>query len=129
LTGYIFTPITLRVSDHAPKVKRIIQILGKGEGYMLALVHIMPAGPAEKVLAMVDAALEFGSYKCFVFTGDRMQLRLITDKDFRTLRLTLGWLWGRTSWFISWSGLFGGSGLVIRSWLGLGLICSGYRCR
>jgi uroporphyrinogen decarboxylase len=46
------------------EVKRIIQILGKEGGYMLASVHtIMPDVPAENVLAMVDAALEFGSYK------------------------------------------------------------------
>lgn len=45
------------------EVKRIIQILGKDGGYMLASVHtILPDVPAENVLAMVDAALEFGAY-------------------------------------------------------------------
>ena len=46
------------------EVKRIIEILGKDGGYMLASVHtIMSDVPAENVLAMVDAALEFGAYK------------------------------------------------------------------
>ena len=45
------------------EVKRIIQILGQGGGYMLSSVHtILPDVSAENVLAMVDAALEFGSY-------------------------------------------------------------------
>jgi uroporphyrinogen decarboxylase len=45
------------------EVKRIIQILGQGGGYMLASVHtILPDVPPENVLAMVDAALEFGRY-------------------------------------------------------------------
>jgi uroporphyrinogen decarboxylase len=45
------------------EVKRIIQFLGQGGGYMLASVHtILPDVPAENVLAMVDAALEFGAY-------------------------------------------------------------------
>lgn len=45
------------------EVKRIIQILGQGGGYMLASVHtILPDVPAENILAMVDAALEFGAY-------------------------------------------------------------------
>jgi uroporphyrinogen decarboxylase len=45
------------------EVKRIIQLLGQGGGYMLASVHtILPDVPAENVLAMVDAALEFGTY-------------------------------------------------------------------
>jgi uroporphyrinogen decarboxylase len=45
------------------EVKRIIEILGKDGGYMLASVHtILPDVPAENVLAMVDAALEFGGY-------------------------------------------------------------------
>lgn len=45
------------------EVKRIIEILGAGGGYMLASVHtILPDVPAENVLAMVDAAVEFGSY-------------------------------------------------------------------
>jgi uroporphyrinogen decarboxylase len=46
------------------EVKRIIQILGKDGGYMLASVHtIMSDVPPENVLAMVDAALEFGNYQ------------------------------------------------------------------
>ena len=45
------------------EVKRIIQILGQSGGYMLASVHtILPDVPAENVLAMVDAAVEFGRY-------------------------------------------------------------------
>jgi uroporphyrinogen decarboxylase len=44
------------------EVKRIIEILGKDGGYMLASVHtILPDVPAENVLAMVDAAVEFGA--------------------------------------------------------------------
>jgi uroporphyrinogen decarboxylase len=46
------------------EVKRIIQMLGEGGGYMLASVHtILSDVPAENVLAMVDAALEFGTYR------------------------------------------------------------------
>lgn len=45
------------------EVKRIIGILGKDGGYMLSSVHtILPDVPAENVLAMVDAALEYGTY-------------------------------------------------------------------
>jgi uroporphyrinogen decarboxylase len=45
------------------EVKRIIQILGKDGGYMLASVHtIMPDVSPENILAMVDAVLEFGIY-------------------------------------------------------------------
>jgi uroporphyrinogen decarboxylase len=45
------------------EVKRVIQTLGQGGGYMLASVHtIMPDVPPENILAMVDAALEFGAY-------------------------------------------------------------------
>jgi uroporphyrinogen decarboxylase len=52
------TPVEVRA-----EVKRIIQALGQGGGYMLASVHtIMPDVPPENVLAMVDAALEFGRY-------------------------------------------------------------------
>jgi uroporphyrinogen decarboxylase len=50
--------------DVRAEVKRIIQILGKDGGYMLASVHtIMSDVPPENVLAMVDAAVEFGSYQ------------------------------------------------------------------
>ena len=46
------------------EVKRIIEILGKDGGYMLSSVHtIMPDVPPENILAMVDAAVEFGSYQ------------------------------------------------------------------
>jgi uroporphyrinogen decarboxylase len=39
-------------------------MLGEGGGYMLASVHtILPDVPAENILAMVDAALEFGGYE------------------------------------------------------------------
>ncbi|GAB4445473.1 MAG: uroporphyrinogen decarboxylase family protein [Anaerolineales bacterium] len=45
------------------EVKRVIEILGDGGGYMLAPVHIiMPDVPPENILAMVDAAVEFGTY-------------------------------------------------------------------
>ena len=46
------------------EVKRIIDVLGEGGGYMLASVHtILEDVPAENVLAMVDAVEEFGWYK------------------------------------------------------------------
>ena len=45
------------------EVKRVIQLLGEGGGYMLASVHtIMSDVPPENILAMVDAAVEFGKY-------------------------------------------------------------------
>jgi len=45
------------------EVKRVIHTLGKNGGYMLATVHtIMNEVPAENILAMVDAAMEFGAY-------------------------------------------------------------------
>ena len=45
------------------EVKRIIEILGQDGGYMLSSVHtIMPDVPPENILAMVDAAGEFGGY-------------------------------------------------------------------
>ncbi len=45
------------------EVKRVIDILGKDGGYMLATVHtVMNEVPAENVLAMVDAVEEFGRY-------------------------------------------------------------------
>jgi uroporphyrinogen decarboxylase len=51
-------------SEVRAEVKRVIEILGAGGGYMLAPVHIiMPDVPPENILAMVDAALEFGSYR------------------------------------------------------------------
>lgn len=49
--------------DVRKEVKRVIEILGEGGGYMLASVHtIMNEVPAENLLAMVDAVEEFGYY-------------------------------------------------------------------
>ena len=45
------------------EMKRVINILGKGGGYMVASVHtIMHEVPPENILAMVDAVEEFGYY-------------------------------------------------------------------
>jgi len=45
------------------EVRRVINILGRGGGYMVASVHtIMQEVPPENVLAMVDAVQEFGTY-------------------------------------------------------------------
>jgi len=45
------------------EVKRVIQLLGEGGGYMVSSVHtIMNDVPPENVLAMVDAVEEFGKY-------------------------------------------------------------------
>ncbi|MCK4821509.1 hypothetical protein KA005_37430, partial [bacterium] len=45
------------------EVKRVMQLLGEGGGYLVASVHtIMNDVPSENVLAMVDAVEEFGSY-------------------------------------------------------------------
>ena len=45
------------------EVKRVIDILGPGGGYMVASVHtIMNDVPPENVLAMVDAVEEYGRY-------------------------------------------------------------------
>ncbi len=45
------------------EVKRVIQLLGGGGGYMVSSVHtIMNDVPPENVLAMVDAVEEFGKY-------------------------------------------------------------------
>jgi uroporphyrinogen decarboxylase len=45
------------------EVRRVISLLGPGGGYMLAAVHtIMNETPAENVLAMTGAAIEFGAY-------------------------------------------------------------------
>lgn len=47
--------------DVRAEVKRVINVLGKNGGYMLASVHtIMSDVPPENVLAMVDAVDEFG---------------------------------------------------------------------
>ncbi len=45
------------------EVKRVINILGTGGGYMVATVHtVMNEVPPENVLAMVDAVEEYGHY-------------------------------------------------------------------
>ncbi|MBT8145110.1 MAG: uroporphyrinogen decarboxylase family protein [Gammaproteobacteria bacterium] len=45
------------------EVRRVIDIMGPGGGYMLGAVHtVMNDVPPENVLAMVDAAAEFGRY-------------------------------------------------------------------
>lgn len=45
------------------EVRRVMQILGPGGGYMVASVHtVMNDVPPENVLAMVDAVEEFGNY-------------------------------------------------------------------
>jgi len=45
------------------EVKRVINLLGRDGGYMVASVHtIMNEVPAENILAMVDAVEEFGTY-------------------------------------------------------------------
>lgn len=45
------------------EVRRVMQILGPGGGYMVASVHtVMNDVPPENVLAMVDAVQEFGNY-------------------------------------------------------------------
>jgi uroporphyrinogen decarboxylase len=45
------------------EVRRAISTLGPGGGYLLSAVHtMMNEVPAENVLAMVDAVLEFGTY-------------------------------------------------------------------
>jgi uroporphyrinogen decarboxylase len=45
------------------EVKRVIELLAPGGGYMVASVHtIMNDVPPENILAMVDAVEEFGHY-------------------------------------------------------------------
>jgi uroporphyrinogen decarboxylase len=45
------------------EVRRVIGLLGPGGGYILSAVHtVMDEVPPENVLAMVDAAREFGRY-------------------------------------------------------------------
>ena len=51
------------VTDVREEVKRVMQILGPGGGYMIGAVHtIMNDVPPENVLAMVDAVKEYGEY-------------------------------------------------------------------
>lgn len=46
------------------EVRRVLQILGEGGGYMAAAVHtVMDDVPPENVLAMVDAVRQFGRYR------------------------------------------------------------------
>ena len=45
------------------EVRRVIEIMGPGGGYMIGAVHtVMNDVPPENVLAMVDAVEEFGYY-------------------------------------------------------------------
>jgi uroporphyrinogen decarboxylase len=45
------------------EVRRVIEILGPGGGYMVSSVHtVMDDVPPENILAMVDAVAEFGKY-------------------------------------------------------------------
>jgi uroporphyrinogen decarboxylase len=51
------------VEEVREEVRRVMQILGPGGGYMVAAVHtIMDDVPPENVLAMADAVEEFGNY-------------------------------------------------------------------
>ena len=51
------------VAEVREEVRRVIQTLGPGGGYMLGAVHtVMNDVPPENVLAMVDAVEEFGHY-------------------------------------------------------------------
>jgi len=50
-------------ADVREEVKRVIEILGPGGGFMIGAVHtVMNDVPPENVLAMVDAVEEFGYY-------------------------------------------------------------------
>jgi uroporphyrinogen decarboxylase len=45
------------------EVRRVMEILGPGGGYMVSSVHtVMDDVPAENILAMIDAVEEFGAY-------------------------------------------------------------------
>lgn len=47
----------------AAEVRRVLDILAPGGGYMVSSVHtVMDDVPAENVLAMVDTVIEYGSY-------------------------------------------------------------------
>ncbi len=49
--------------DVRQEVKRVIEILGPGGGYLVSSVHtVMDDVPPENILAMVDAVEEFGGY-------------------------------------------------------------------
>ena len=49
--------------DVRQEVRRVIDLLGPGGGYLLASVHtILDEVPPQNILAMVDAVEEFGTY-------------------------------------------------------------------
>jgi uroporphyrinogen decarboxylase len=51
------------VAEVRDEVRRVIDIMGPGGGYMVGAVHtVMDDVPPENVLAMVDAVEEFGAY-------------------------------------------------------------------
>ena len=51
------------VDEVREEVRRVIQTLGPGGGFMVGAVHtVMDDVPAENILAMVDAVEEFGRY-------------------------------------------------------------------
>lgn len=51
------------IQEVRDEVKRVIDIMAPGGGFMVASVHtIMDEVPPENILAMVDAVLEFGKY-------------------------------------------------------------------
>jgi len=51
------------VEEVRQEVRRVMDILGPGGGYMMGAVHtVMNDVPPENVLAMVDAVEEFGHY-------------------------------------------------------------------
>jgi uroporphyrinogen decarboxylase len=51
------------IQEVRDEVKRVIDIMAPGGGFMVASVHtIMDEVPAENILAMVDAVEEFGKY-------------------------------------------------------------------
>jgi uroporphyrinogen decarboxylase len=51
------------VEEVREEVRRVLQILGPGGGFMVGAVHtVLDDVPAENVLAMVDAVEEFGRY-------------------------------------------------------------------
>ena len=52
------------VSDVKKEVKHKIEVLGKSGGYILAACHeIQNDTPVENIIAMYDAAMEYGGYE------------------------------------------------------------------
>ena len=50
-------------TEVAAEVRRVVDILGPGGGYMLSSVHtVMDDVPAENLLAMVDTVMDYGRY-------------------------------------------------------------------